>query len=295
LTVVLQVRPAAGLTLRTVSGVVTDSNGSPVAGAHVGSFATETAFAVTPANGTFSFQAPQSSTAYDVQLLLPCGKDQRKSVLVNGDKTVNFTVPAAVTKDAFGYACRPTSRAFVDISGSGTQWEFDDLDDASVALFVPFTFRYYGANYRTINLGTNGLISFTNLVPGANNVPLPDPDLPNAALYPFWDDLVTDGADGVYTELRGSAPDQEFIIQWRNVHFFAQDEVRTSFEVVLKQNGTIQFIYPYNAVAGATRLRARGTSATIGIENGSGAGGIQQSFNTASIDDGMGIEFTAPK
>jgi hypothetical protein len=291
----VQVPPAGGFTLRTVSGVVKDSTGAPVAGAHVGIFAYESTFEITPANGTFSFAAPQSSTPYDVQLLFPCAKDQRKSVLLDADKTVDFTVPAAPTRDNFGYRCRPTSRAYIDISNTGTRLSFLSPDDDETAVSLPFTFRLYGVDYSTINVGTNGLVSFNSTVVSSNNLPLPDPNMPNAALYPFWDDLVIDENGGVFTEVRGSAPNREFIIEWSNVHFYLQDNDRAYFEVILRENRSIQFLYGDQGRESARGLRARGTSATIGIENASGNDAIQQSFGTPSIDDNMGMEFTAPK
>jgi hypothetical protein len=214
---------------------------------------------------------------------------------VNSDKTVNFTVPAANPRDEFGYACVPTSRAFIDITSTGAKLSFPSLDDSETAFALPFAFRYYGVDYSTIRVGTNGLVSFTSPVSTSNNVPIPEPNPPNAALYPFWDDLVTDGASGVFIEVKGDPPNRELVIEWSNVHFYLQDNDRTYFELILKQDNTVQFLYGTQGRSSPRGLRARGTSATIGIENGSGSDGIQTSFGTPSIDDGMGIQFTAPK
>jgi hypothetical protein len=289
---VVQVPPAGGSTFQTVSGVVTDSNGATVAGAHVGIFASEFDFEVTGPDGGYSVGVPQSATPYDVHLLYPCAKDQRKSVLVDADKTVDFTVPAAPTRDTFGYRCRPAGGPFTDITTDGELLMFPSDDDSMTTVTLPFAFRYYGVDYSTLNIGTNGLASFTSNVSSGVNSPI-DTDEPNG-LYPFWDDLVIDDQSGVYTLTRGTGSTQEFVIEWSNLHFYNDDD-RITFEMILRKNKTIAFLYGDEDRADPRRTRARGTSATIGIENASGNDGIQQSFGTPSIDDNMSIEFTAPK
>jgi hypothetical protein len=288
--------PAAAVTLRTVSGVVKDANGTPLAGVHVGIVSIEKAFAVTAANGSYSLaNVPQSPSAYDVQLLQPCSKDQRKSVLVNGNKTVDFTVPVGADKDTFGYTCQATSAPFIYLP-VGTELTFADVDDGSTVVPLPFTFRYYGVDYSSINVGTNGLASFTSVATAGLNTPIPDGDLPNSTLYPFWDDLVVDGASGgfVRAQVQGTAPNRDFVIEWAAT-FFDQPNAHVDAEIVLSENKRIRFLYGYASRSAPYQLRARGTSATVGIENGSGSDGLQRSFNQPYIDDNSGIEFTAPK
>jgi Carboxypeptidase regulatory-like domain len=292
----VSVPPAEAVTFRTVSGTVTDSNGHPLAGVHVGIIATETSFAITAANGSYSLSSvPQSSAPYDVQLLFPCSKDQRKSVLVNGNKTVDFTVPAAAQTDGYGYTCKPTTAAFIDLAG-GSELAFPGTDDCSVSVGLPFTFRYYGVDYSSINVGTNGLASFTSVATAGLNTPIPDGDLPNSTLYPFWDDLVVDGASGAFVraQVQGTAPNRDFVIEWVAT-FYDQRNVVVYAEIVLSENKRIRFLYGYASRSAPYQLRARGTSATVGIENGSGSDGLQRSFNQPYIDDNSGIEFTAPK
>jgi hypothetical protein len=293
----VSVPPADAVTLRTVSGTVTDSNGSPLAGVHVGIVATETRFAITGANGTYSLTSvPQSSAPYDVQLLFPCSRDQRKSVLVNGNKTVDFTVPVAAQTDGYGYTCKPTTAAFIDLT-SGS--DVVQGDDNSVDTQLPFTFRYYGVDYSIINIGVNGLASFTSPVTQFSNTPIPDATLPNSALYPFWDDLFIDSAVGasVRVQVQGTAPNRDFVIEWRNAQFLTAPGTFFTFEIVLSENKRIRFLYTDNHTNASGSTRTRGASATVGIEDGSGSAsnGFQRSFNQTLIDDNSGIEFTAPK
>ena len=289
--------PAGAVTLRTVSGVVKDANGTPLAGVHVGILSIERPFAVTASNGSYALtNVPQSRSAYDVQLLQPCSKDQRKSVLVNGDKTVDFTVPIGADTDSFGYTCKPTSAPFINLP-PGTELTFADNDDGSTLVPLPFTFRYYGVDYSSINVGTNGLASFTTSVTARSNTPIPDSDLPNSTLYPFWDDLLVDNASGfsVRAQVQGTAPNRDFVIEWA-ASFFGEPNSVVYTEIVLSESKRIRFLYANVGRSSTTEFRARGTSATVGIENGSGTDGFQRSFNQPYIDDsGAGIEFTAPK
>ena len=67
-------------------------------------------------------------------------------------------------------------------------------DDASAAVALPFSFSFYGTNYATANVSSNGHLSFTAASTAFNNIAIPDAAAPNAAVYPQWDDLVIDAA-----------------------------------------------------------------------------------------------------
>ena len=288
-------------TFGSVSGRVIDSNGVGVAGVRVGILATEQPFAATGTDGRYSLPGvPVNTSPYEVLLSLPCRRDQRKSVTVDGAETVNFTVPATPDSDASGVICRPSSATYEQPSNALSLTG----DDAETSVGLPFPVRLYGVDYGTASIGTNGLISFT---PGARatqftNVPLPEPDpslAPGAAVFPFWDDLeVQPGVGSIHFGLSGDAPQRRVIIEWRNVRF--HDDVANpngpllNFEVVLYENRRILFNYgPISSADSSTRQR--GTSATVGIQNADGTRGFQRSFNQAVLDSGYGIEFVMPK
>ena len=102
---------------------------------------------------------------------------------------------------------------------------------------LPFSFTFYGQTYSSAHVSTNGFLNF--LAPNAtfSNSGIPSTFAPNGAIYPFWDDMFVDGAASVRTELLGAAPDRQFVIEWRNVHFFADNTRRVDLEVVLHENG----------------------------------------------------------
>jgi len=286
---------AAGATsLGTVHGIVTTSNGDPVPGVSVGIQALERGFQVTGADGRYSLEeVPFNANGYDVQLLVPCRRDQRKAVVVDGTETTNFTVPANADKDAFGYTCRPATPVY----RIGTTVLPLTGDDESTSATLPFPFRFYGIDYTTVNVGTNGFLSFTSVATTFLNTVLPDTAGPNAGVYPFWDDLAVGAGGAVLTATQGSAPNRRFVVEWRDVVLHDQegetDPVRINFEVVLFENRSIQF--NYRDIGVREELRLRGSSATVGIEDHFGTGAFQRSFNQPYLDTGHSIEFVAPK
>ena len=120
---------------------------------------------------------------------------------------------------------------------------------------------------------------------------IPSSTTPNAAIYPFWDDLLLDASSQVRTAVTGTAPNRQFIIEYRNATFFqVPTSVRLDFEVVLGENGDIDFHYRNLG----PDVRELGNSATIGIENRNGTDALQISFNTAALDESRSLRFDAP-
>ena len=68
-------------------------------------------------------------------------------------------------------------------------------DDAATESTLPFPFRYYGQEYTTAFVSTNGHVNFLALSTSLANVSLPATGTPNAAIYGFWDDLFVDDGD----------------------------------------------------------------------------------------------------
>src|SRR5262249_43140218 len=123
----------------------------------------------------------------------------------------------------------------------------------------------------------------------ANNSALPSTALPNATVYPFWDDLVVDGSASVRTTVTGTAPNRAFVVEWRNVYMFGNLSRRLSFEAVLYENGDVAFAYK-----DLDNTFEQGNGATVGIENDAGTIAFQYSFNQAVLVSGNGVLFHPP-
>ncbi|MBF9131043.1 PQQ-dependent sugar dehydrogenase [Plantactinospora sp. S1510] len=190
--------------------------------------------------------------------------------------------------DSFGYTCRTqTGTPFVPAGPSEMPLTADN-DSASVPL--PFPVPFYGQNYSRAWVDTNGSLSFVD--PRGSwptNRPLPNAAAPNATLYPFWDDLVMHPESRVRTAVVGTAPDRQFVVEWRDMGLSGAPAARISFEVVISEWGQITFNY-----AALNSGRELGNSATVGIENATGTGAVQYSYNQLVLANSKAIIFTPP-
>jgi hypothetical protein len=158
-------------------------------------------------------------------------------------------------------------------------------DDAYSLVALPFSFTFYKVGYSHAYVSTNGFLSFI----GGNfswiNTSLPTTATPNGAIYAFWDDLLVDVENGasVRTQLLGTAPNQRFVIEWRNVTFSGDGSRRFDFEIVLHENGVI--LLQYRNIT--SDQRERGSSATVGVEDQTGTSAVQFLYNQASIGAGQ--------
>lgn len=182
--------------------------------------------------------------------------------------------PAAFSTNAgfftFDNACGP---GFNDISGNGSG--IDLGDDNQFDFTLPWTLAYQGLSVTTLSVDNNGGISF---VSGAG-VPFGNGAMAGAAngLYPLWDDLYSNGG-AVYTEVVGTAPNRQAIIQW-NVDHISFDGDDFVFQVVIDE-ATNEIYYLYDNVVLGSATYDFGANATIGA-----AGPLadpQVSFNSAT-------------
>lgn len=195
--------------------------------------------------------------------------------------------------DAFGYTWidsdepgGPTYNWF-DISTVGTlitTWS-GTADDGYSIVSLPFTFNFYGNNYSSVKVVTNGFLSFdvasTNTSFG--NTAIPATAEPNNGLYAWWDDLdlSTSGTVRHYND----AANNRFIVQYTNVpHYGTTEPGVYTFQILIYRNGEI--VYQYQ------NMQQTLISATIGIENRTGTIASQVVFNQNYIKNNHAILFT---
>jgi hypothetical protein len=187
---------------------------------------------------------------------------------------------------------------FIDITTTGTPLGLGD--DSSADVTMPFSFNFYGTTANTLSVSNNGAAVFN--APGSavpfTNVSLPATSLAGPTLAPLWDDFDSESGD-VFTDTRGTAPNRQFIVEWFNrVHFDgASNTDGATFELILNENGTIQFEYldvDYTAFANASGDPddcTGGICATIGLQNDETLFNQFSAFE-ASITDNSGILWT---
>ena len=140
-----------------------------------------------------------------------------------------------------------------------------NCDDCSVALALPFAFNFYGTNYNSVNVISNGNLQFSSTNTDFTNACEPYASH-NNAIHAYWDDLLlTTAGDGVYTSVSGSAPNRIMNIEWRGCYYnLGSCGGPVNVEARLYEgSGQIDVIY---AVAGNGNA-----SATGGVQRGTGS------------------------
>ncbi|WP_420078245.1 S8 family serine peptidase [Streptomyces sp. JL4002] len=270
-----------------LTGTVSSATG-PAAGAAVtvaGTPVTATAdaqgrFEVTLPHGTYDVNAAHTSR---------CLTTGTAKVTLAGDANVAIELPQRT--DGYGYACATAGeRPYV----AGSRQLALTGDNTTERVDLPFPLPLYGKTYGQAWIGTNGTVSFGGNNTGDINGDLPSTATPNAALYPFWDDLVVGAAgsgSGVFTAVTGTAPHRSYVIEWREVSHWSAQADKFSFSAAIGEDGTVSYAYKGT---GGTGIKG-GSTATIGVENATGTDAFKYSFNTAVVTDGLSIAFRTTK
>ncbi len=194
-----------------------------------------------------------------------------------------------------GYQAAEVPFAFDEISSTGTR-VLAGADDDFVGASIDFPFTFFGTSQTTIFISSNGLLSFGGGSADYANVDLTsqstDVNVPTIA--PLWDDWQTfqSGADAVYYQTLGDAPNRRFVVEWHVVdHYFSSPSSVTFQAVLFEGSNEIEFRY-LDVVTG--NANNNGASAAVGIRDTSGQSNgrnLQWSFNQGVIRDGEAILF----
>ena len=210
-----------------------------------------------------------------------------------------------------GYQPSP-SYDWIDIlpihGGGGERIVFDNGDDDSQMITLPFDFVYYGDVYRDIIVSIDGFIApdTTRYDMDGNfwstffNWSIPDPGNARAQISPFWDDLSYVGAyNGVYTW--PDAPNNRFVIEWYRMAHRNTDSYET-FELIITDpehyptlTGDSEILFQYQDIANNDSSE---NYASIGFESYDEKRGLEYSFDNrdhpaaAGLVDGRAIKIS---
>ena len=168
---------------------------------------------------------------------------------------------------------------WVDITTIGTPITMSD-DTNTGPYTLPFVFNYYGVNYNSIRVCSNGWISFNSSSTSYSNTNIPSPSAPTNMLGAMWDDLNPGAAGTVYRYITADTA----IIAWVNVPHYSNSGSYT-FEIIITSGGAITF--QYQTMTGDL------LSATVGIQNANGTDGLQVAYNAAYIHNNLAARFSA--
>lgn len=248
-------------------------------------------------------------------LYIPASETRQLTIENSGGSDLNFVIGARVTPtsvpvyqevvlgkeetdprvgllgsggpDVFGYTWRDSDEPggpifdWVDITSIGYVLPVTGDDQTVTAVPIGFDFPFYGNTFSTINVCSNGWLSFTNTTTSLSNQPLPNSGsgVPENLLAAFWDDLNASPGNHVYAYRDGT----RMIISYVAIPRYSSGGPYT-FQVILYPSGKI--VYQYLDMQG-TRLN----EATIGIQNAARDDGLTVVYNANYAHDGLAVEF----
>ncbi len=137
--------------------------------------------------------------------------------------------------------------SWIEIQTTGNPMTISNFDDHSEEIsFISngWTFTFYETVYDTIEVSTNGWMSFTDL----GDTFLFCDNLPSAEIDNFdcvallSEDLDPSYSGNIYYQFFGSGPNRYLVIEYNQMYTFGEESVG-DFEVIFYENGNIKFQY----------------------------------------------------
>ena len=200
--------------------------------------------------------------------------------LCPGENCVDLVAEFTDSKDTSTYSVLPVVFAPPFPFTGGTQLPVTTDDVWSAPFTLPFNFCFYGVNYPTVNVGSNGVLTFNTQVANSNcpwsyTQSLPDPTMPILnAIYGVYQDInpavdTTPIQRSINYQILGEAPCRAFVVNYYNIAQFSCNltlPLQTS-QIVLYETSNIIEVYVQDRVSCTGWNGGRGV---IGIQDASG-------------------------
>lgn len=189
-----------------------------------------------------------------------------------GTSCTNISFQAPHLKSGGDYVLtRPAYVPFAYSTPNGTEVTSTYTDDVfSEVINLPFTFCFYGANYNSLTIGSNNIITFDvsnanldNSWPltssGGSGTPVPIPYAggtqnssfstyyPKASIMgPYYDIYPTNNAGGqrkIEWRIEGTAPQRRFIASYKSVPLFSCNTLLNTTQMVIYESTGIVEVY----------------------------------------------------
>ncbi|NUO18509.1 S8 family serine peptidase [bacterium] len=207
------------------------------------------------------------------------------------DRSSGSPLDAQGGPDAFGYTWIDSDEPggptynWVEINAIGTNVGLTG-DDQVVNVTLPFIFNFYGTDYSSVNVSSNGNIHFGPASAQYSNFAIPSVSAPLGMIAAFWDDLYLPGGGTVYRY--HDAANNRFIIEWDGIAHYPGTGDFYTFQIMLYANGRIVVQYE-DFVTGSVGL----TTCTVGLNSPTGTDGLQVVNNAAYLHTNLAIQYQA--
>lgn len=205
---------------------------------------------------------------------------------------------------------------FKDGGLEGERIELNDLwdgQDTTIAVELPFPFRFYGEQFDTVVVNSNGWLAFgaeNSLFVDFRNEQIPGMMGPNSMVAAFWQDLINPNPErrGVFHHYLEE--EAIFIIEWSEMAFWRGnlDSMLTEFQAILYDPR----VYPTSTGDGEIKLQYKTVQIfpgdhsdnqymTVGIKNNDGTDGLEYTYwneypvNNLNLQDEMALFFTTDR
>jgi hypothetical protein len=250
----------------TVSGTVQETDtGDPLA-ATIEFEDTPIIVETDPATGDYDAGVAQGD--WWMRASSPGHSSEERFVNVYSDQVQDFSLPAIYNywMQTGDDMCEPPVYDWLDATGGDARCLSDDSYHY-ITFPEELEFTFYGTTYSSYYLGSNGFISFGS---GHNkwSGPIPDPALPNNAIYGFSTDLnpASCSQGTIYTDYLF---DRYYVIQFDAVEHYPSGDPET-FEIILDMD-TGQVIVQIMTVSDPSE-------AVVGVENADGSEATQYAY-----------------
>lgn len=198
--------------------------------------------------------------------------------------------------DDFGYWWDDSAALnWIDATnGKDTGMNGDSWQQKVGPIALPFAFKFYENTYSELYIAAPGYVGFTDSGNWDDQPDIPSPNTPNNIIVPYGSifELANSGkTNRVFYKSGGTAPNRYFVVEWYKVvgaELNGRQDDQYTFEVILYENGDIQFQY-------LTMTNTDGYwCGRIGIEDADGLDGLRYSDNCSGAQSNTAIRFTRP-
>ena len=190
----------------------------------------------------------------------------------------NYGYMAYDQNDGHEYGAYEWIETDPQFGGSGDEVVFSS-DDQTLQRDLPFNFSYYGTDFSSISICSNGWIAMGYTTNNDySNSEIPDSDGPAAMVAPFWEDLSPQIEGGVFTYY--DETNHWYVVEFSRVRQFSPTTAFETFEVIFFDPAEYPTITGDGLIKFQYHTVTDDISCTVGIENLNETDGIQILYNT---------------